>query len=782
MDNITTWWYIDMNILNQNIFRNSKSIKAQCGVPEVDLTALLADPALCTATIQCISTWIAWSSSDPVTCAEVLKCLQSSPAVINEVLNIVNTALLTQPNPLLSNLCAYINKCIDQNLLVVSTDAGNLISTWTDGWALLVKADICPIVDECITDNWLPVWVDLFTLNWEQIQTGDVSTLEITSAGNTLDVLTNWVVTDTANIINTNDISNAWLVVSSSVNGLSDSTDLEPAVQALITSNTDSLVSSNTWHIIATHTAVDNTVVAIQETVTSLLTPTLVWNVLTLSFSNENGITQSVSKDLSGLTPTNDIHISGATYNASLNTITIAETNWGTFSINLSEFSILTNTLPNGDIEVIQEWVTKFVVPKDISNLTCSGNTVSATNKILTTDNLTTNTTIPSDIEKTFAKTTKVLNWCTEEDYYETCPCGWYFWVAMPYNFYWSNSFDLWFGDNSTWWNKYWDTVSSWLWFQYQSDTNNIIDPNWAIVWNWTFKDFINIVIASVPPALWLSLVDYTVNEVTHNSYIIFKVKHAAVLNRFNWYFWESEIVFTYDCCEPSIPSDQFTTQADWNETDPYSPNYVANKPTIPTIINYSALWDAAGSVATPITVNTPIEVNPDVTVRKVKTDGSKIYVPADRLPVRRTLTPTSIVTANPLVPTTVNIWWQDFYSQKFIYTDTSPVWSNFIYDIELTAYWYIDLPNASGNIYSAFVWDYRVYANESTDNFTDDTTKYVYFSVSSSGRWWNTPWGASLNLEHRVDFRIPTGKQLINIWWGIWFLQTQAVITYLPA
>ena len=99
------------------------------------------------AVISAYEAHIAAWGADPEFAGEVIATLQNSPAAINEVLNIVNTALATSPNPLLSNLCAYINDCIDNGLLTVSTDAWNLITTGTDGGAFLNEAALATAVD-----------------------------------------------------------------------------------------------------------------------------------------------------------------------------------------------------------------------------------------------------------------------------------------------------------------------------------------------------------------------------------------------------------------------------------------------------------------------------------------------------------------------------------------------------------------------------------------------------------------------------------------------------------
>ena len=117
------------------------------------------------AVVSAYESHIAAGWADPEFCGEVLACLQTaSPALVNAIATLLNNALATSPNPLLSNLCAYINDCIDAGLLAVSTDAGNIITVGTDGWALLLDTDIQSVIKHTI--QWAS-WVA--TLNPDDI-------------------------------------------------------------------------------------------------------------------------------------------------------------------------------------------------------------------------------------------------------------------------------------------------------------------------------------------------------------------------------------------------------------------------------------------------------------------------------------------------------------------------------------------------------------------------------------------------------------------------------------
>lgn len=116
---------------------------------------------------------------DPEFCGEVLACFQNpTVALTATVLDMINDALATSPNPILSNLCSYINDCIDNGLLAVSADAGNLIDTGADGWAfletvpatnvsydnttsLLTATNVQDAIDELISGNDIELYEDV---------------------------------------------------------------------------------------------------------------------------------------------------------------------------------------------------------------------------------------------------------------------------------------------------------------------------------------------------------------------------------------------------------------------------------------------------------------------------------------------------------------------------------------------------------------------------------------------------------------------------------------------
>lgn len=154
------------------------------------------------------------------------------------------------------------------------------------------------------------------------------------------------------------------------------------------------------------------------ETQTTLNQPTLTGNVLTVSYTGENGAVQNKSIDLSGLVLT-DIHLDGATYDASQNKITLTLNDGTFYTIDLSEFSIIPSTNASGVTTLTQEGVVKATISKvgqsgdynDLLNLPATGvgsltvpnnefivgnaSNVGSTRKILPSDlNLTANNTL----------------------------------------------------------------------------------------------------------------------------------------------------------------------------------------------------------------------------------------------------------------------------------------------------------------------------------------------------------------------------------------------------
>lgn len=99
------------------------------------------------------------------------------------------------------------------------------------------------------------------------------------------------------------------------------------------------------------------------ETQTSIQNPELNGNILTIFYVGENGIQQSKSVNLSSLI-TKDINIENAEYDASQNIITITQNDGSSFPINLSEFSIVPATNPDGSVSLVQEGVEKVKIHK----------------------------------------------------------------------------------------------------------------------------------------------------------------------------------------------------------------------------------------------------------------------------------------------------------------------------------------------------------------------------------------------------------------------------------
>ena len=99
------------------------------------------------------------------------------------------------------------------------------------------------------------------------------------------------------------------------------------------------------------------------ETQTSIQSPQLTGNILTIYYTGENGVQQSKTVDLSSLINV-DVSIENAQYDASQNIITITQTDGSTFKIDLSEFSIITTTNVDGSISLFQEGVEKVKIHK----------------------------------------------------------------------------------------------------------------------------------------------------------------------------------------------------------------------------------------------------------------------------------------------------------------------------------------------------------------------------------------------------------------------------------
>lgn len=228
---------------------------------------------------------------------------------------------------------------------------------------------------------------------------------QITSSGNTISLTNGW----TANIVNSNVLSSTWLVLTSTINWVADSEDIEPAVQALIDASTDSVTNTVVGHKIADHTAVDGTTVAINETVTSLSNGSVSWTVLSIPFTDENWVTTNSNTDLAPL-------MSSAVFQSNDDQVLTAGANSD------MDVQLVPTIVADPDSQVNKTNYEISITPK--TTVICSGSPLSATNKLLTSDTLTANVTVPTTVTATpdplttpYTKAVKVNVGCNEDVY-----------------------------------------------------------------------------------------------------------------------------------------------------------------------------------------------------------------------------------------------------------------------------------------------------------------------------------------------------------------------------
>ncbi len=397
-------------------------------------------------------------------CPEVQDAISSLAPSDIYIVSVVATAT---PWLFLATLSNWSTFNIDLSALVENQQLS--LAWWTLTISEWNSVDLCPVIAYCITNNGLPDWVDLFSLNGTIITSGSTHNITIDSNNNTLELEVDWITVSTAPIINSNDLSNTWLAITSTVNGIADAIDITSDVQALITSNTDSVTNTVAGHLIAIHTAVDNTVVNINETITSTIAVGT-WiqttnedgstNIITFPIINAGTPTASMEVRVDGVLVTTiplvqyDIQIdnAGSDFNLVDDQLTFLETNWDTATINFSKYNIsaslvtggigiyqngnLIATIPNTAswISIVDAW--NYYTSSNVEwalqeigsalNNTCSGNPLSVTNKLLTSDTLDPNTTVPTTVVATpdptvatneFVKAVKVNTGCNEDVY-----------------------------------------------------------------------------------------------------------------------------------------------------------------------------------------------------------------------------------------------------------------------------------------------------------------------------------------------------------------------------
>lgn len=100
-----------------------------------------------------------------------------------------------------------------------------------------------------------------------------------------------------------------------------------------------------------------------KESLTQLGTPTLVGNVATIRYTNETGLEQTVSLDLSTIV-TKDTHITEVSYDTSTNTLSLKDNEGKVYQEDLGELSVYSTTNPEGVTTLTQEGIVKATLSK----------------------------------------------------------------------------------------------------------------------------------------------------------------------------------------------------------------------------------------------------------------------------------------------------------------------------------------------------------------------------------------------------------------------------------
>lgn len=437
-------------------------------------------------------------------CSRVAECISTDPAT-QAVIELLVENWLLQPvgdlaqtrfcelaqdciGPILEDY-AYddANNQINLNIAAHFDDSNGFVTitgqgTATDNFVITPWANFCTEIDNCLTTNGLPAWVDLFTLDGTVIPTGAIVTTSnileltgntltsevngitdtadvITSIGSTLDangdiiITVNWVattpldlqlddadicaylnslvdawtVTPTTKVVfgdctvgtvedilanTTNVFTTAGNIATSTVNGVTETAPIVNTVTTSIDWNNDIIISVN-W---VPSLALDiSTIIAAEETDTTFdtITPTLVGTVLNVQaqYTGEDWVQQTVTwnVDLAALLNT-------ATFQSNDDQVLSADVN----SVMDLVFTPVTTTDPDSQVNRVDYTVSATIKPTFI----CSGNSISATNQVLTSDSLDINTTLPTTVVVTpdttttpYTRAVKVNTGCNEDIY-----------------------------------------------------------------------------------------------------------------------------------------------------------------------------------------------------------------------------------------------------------------------------------------------------------------------------------------------------------------------------
>lgn len=317
-------------------------------------------------------------------CNEITKCIKANAETQTAILDLISNS---------PQVCAATISC-------VSAWLGN---SWVDP---VVASEICAYL-WWLSQNSSPVSGDKIVLGSCEYATIEDVLWNNTTVELALDANNDLIVT-------VNDVSSTPIDISIDCSKVVDCVEAEPAL-VLNNVTTDDL--NVTWTLTlpawsVTHTVVGNTstvtVGGISSTanVVTSNSVSLTWTVLT---SSVNWVTDTA--DLADL-------LNSATFQSNDDQVLTAAAT-SDFAITLTPTTV---TDPDSQVNKVNYELSATAKPTVI----CSGNALSPTNKLLTTDTLTTNVTAPVTVVATpddtnainqFVKSVKVNTWCSEDIY-----------------------------------------------------------------------------------------------------------------------------------------------------------------------------------------------------------------------------------------------------------------------------------------------------------------------------------------------------------------------------
>lgn len=196
------------------------------------------------------------------------------------------------------------------------------------------------------------------------------------------------------------------------------------------------------------------------------------------------------AKVVAPVTPTVDVQVATMTYNTVTDVVTLVETNWDVHTVNLWEFWITTNSLPNWNVEILQWWVVKATIYKNASDIIFDNTwtSLSATN-----------------VQDAIEELKVIINWL------------WWGWPV------WSNVI----------WIPYTPVTNQWVWSYAQ-----VVIPLTVPVW-YTF-DYIEYF---TNWEYWLAVFNWSWFDVTSNKSTTVWFENYLYYNEY-WFLWSNQWSF----------------------------------------------------------------------------------------------------------------------------------------------------------------------------------------------------------------------------------------------